>query len=190
MLRWHRRTSWRERDHWALDLETTGLDPRRDEILSAGMVPIRGGAIRWGERRYRRLRPAGGGASEAVTVHGLLPDQTEGAIDLPHLVADLEERLRDTILVLHWSPFDLRILRRAFRQTGTRWPRPKVIDTTNLLRKLDRRRSLVEPYAKPTPHPLAQARATLGLPPHQEHHALYDALATAELYLALRARLG
>ena len=32
-------------------------------------------------------------------------------------------------------------------------------------------------------------RALLGLPEYEYHHALHDALATAELFLALRARL-
>lgn len=181
---------WTEIDHWALDLEATGLDPKRDEILSVGMVPIRGGVIHWGERRYHRIRPRGDGASEAITVHGLLPDEAAGAISVADLVDDLKDRLADRILVLHWSTLDLELLRRAFRQQGVSWPKTKIVDTAALLTKLDRRRSLLEPYAQATPPQLGEARRALGLPPYREHHALYDALATAELYLLLRARLG
>jgi DNA polymerase III subunit epsilon len=185
-----RKKPWTEIDHWALDLETTGLDPRRDEILSAGMVPIRGGVIHWGERRYHRIRPEGDGGSDAVTVHGLLPDGNDGAMPAADLVADLATLLADSILVLHWRRLDLRMLRQAFRRHDVRWPKPRVADTAELLTKLDRRRSLVEPFAGATPMQLGEARRNLGLPPHREHHALYDALATAELYLLLRARLG
>jgi DNA polymerase-3 subunit epsilon len=49
--------------------------------------------------------------------------------------------------------------------------------------------SLVQPAPKPTPTSLAAARRVLDLPAHTEHHALYDALATAKLFLVLRARL-
>ncbi|MCG8462154.1 MAG: 3'-5' exonuclease [Holophagales bacterium] len=185
-----RRCPWTEVEHWALDLETTGLDPRRDEILSAGLVPIRGGIIHWGDRRYRLIRPEGDGASEAIAVHGLLPSELAGARPRAELVAELAEVLEGRILVVHWGRLDVEILRRVFREVGVAWPRPEVLDTVRLLERLDRRRSLVEPFARATPTRLGEARRTLGLPPHREHHALYDALATAELYLLLRARLG
>ena len=53
-MRWWtgRRQPWDEVTYMALDLETTGLDPHRDRILSVGMVPLSGGLIRWGDRRY------------------------------------------------------------------------------------------------------------------------------------------
>ena len=37
---------WDAVTYWALDLETGGLDPRHDPILSVGMVPVRSGGIR------------------------------------------------------------------------------------------------------------------------------------------------
>ena len=186
---WHRRP-WIEKNHWALDLETTGLDPRRDQIVSAGLVPIERGAIRWGERRYWLVRPVGITGSDAVTVHGLLPEELTAAMPVSELVAELAPRLRDTTLVVHWGRLDLRFLRRAFRAQRVPWPGPEVVDTVHLLHRLDRRRGLLEPFAAPTPTPLAPAREALGLPPHEQHHALYDALATAELYLLLRSRLA
>jgi len=189
MFSFLRRKSWRELDHWALDLETTGLDPRRDQILSAGLVPIRGGVILWGERIYHRVKTEGDGGSEAVAIHGLLPDEASDGISVGELVHELEERLTESVLVVHWSGLDVELLKRAFRRHGVRWPRPKIFDTARLLAKLDRRRGLIEPFAEATSTQLAEARQTLGLPPHREHHALYDALATAELYLLLRSRL-
>ena len=41
--------------YWALDLETGGLDARKDPIISVGMVPVRGGVIRLGEAFLRSL---------------------------------------------------------------------------------------------------------------------------------------
>ena len=37
---------------------------------------------------------------------------------------------------------------------------------------------------------LSEARRQLGLPDYPVHHALTDAVATAELFLVLRSRLG
>ena len=48
---------WDAVTYWALDLETGGLDPRSDPILSVGMVPIRAGGIRLGEAWSSLVRP-------------------------------------------------------------------------------------------------------------------------------------
>ena len=189
--RW-RRERWTDTVFQALDLEATGLDPRRAEILSIGLVPIRGGVIRWGERWYRPLRPPASvdAGTEAIKVHGLLPGELETAPPVAEVLPELARRLEGAVLVVHWGRFDLPLLRRAFERAQRPWPRTRIVDTADLLGRLDRRRRLIEPSPRPIPTQLAAARAFLGLPPHSQHHALYDALATAELLLALRARLG
>ena len=40
---------WDAVTYWALDLETGGLDPKRDPILAVGMVPVRERTIRLGD---------------------------------------------------------------------------------------------------------------------------------------------
>lgn len=189
---WLRSPLWRDVVFWALDLEATGLDPQCAEVLSIGMVPIRHGAIHWGERWYRLVKPtrAESAATEAIVVHGILPGELDDAASFSDLIPEVAGRLEGAALLVHWGRLDVTLLKRAFSAAGRSWPRPPVVDTVGLLAKLDRRRRLIEPAPKPTPTQLGQARAALGLPPHVEHHALYDALATAELMLALRARLG
>ena len=59
---------WDEVVYWALDLETTGLHPDTDHIISVGMVPIRGGVIRYGERFASFVRPPD---NEGLSTEGL-----------------------------------------------------------------------------------------------------------------------
>jgi DNA polymerase III subunit epsilon len=183
---------WTEIELWALDLELTGLDWRTAHVLSVGAVPIRAGVIEWGDHWYTLVRPpsSDAAATDAVPVHELLPDELADAPEVADMIAGLERRIANAALVVHWSPLDIRVLKRVFRETGVAWPKPPVIDTAHLLGRLDHRRRIVEPTPTPTPTQLAGAREAFGLPPHEEHHALYDALATAELFLALRQRLG
>lgn len=183
---------WDEVVLWAVDLELTGLDPRTAHVLSLGAVPIREGTIRWGERWYTLVRPPSedAAATDAIPVHELLPSECSVAPPIATIVAELATRLSGAALVLHWSALDLRVLKRAFRDSGVAWPRPPVVDTALLLGHVDQRRRIVEPHPVATPTQLAAAREALGLPAYSEHHALYDALATAELLLALRRRLG
>ncbi|MCB1037736.1 MAG: 3'-5' exonuclease [Acidobacteria bacterium] len=176
---------------WALDLETTGLDPRSDEVLSIGMVPIRQRVIRWGERWYQLVRPARLRrlSEESIRIHYILPEDLEQAPPIEEVLSEMADRLEEGPLLVHHQALDVAVLKRVFREHGQAWPRPKVVDTQRLLGRLDHRLRQIHPSAEPIPADLSAARATLGLPPHEEHHALYDALATAELFLALRCRL-
>jgi DNA polymerase III alpha subunit (gram-positive type) len=50
-----RRRDWREAGYAALDLETTGLDLVRDDVVSFGVVPIRAGRVVLGDSTYREV---------------------------------------------------------------------------------------------------------------------------------------
>lgn len=185
---------WDELVYWALDLETSSLDPATGTILSVGMVPVRRGVIRWGERYYSLIRPPSPDsvATDAITIHHILPEELLTAPDLSLVMGEVERRLasEDAALLVHHAPLDVGFLRRAFRSTGMKWPKPPIVDTQVLAARLEQRRHILEPYARPLPRGLAGLRATFGLPGFEVHHALSDALATAELFLAMRARLG
>lgn len=183
---------WDEVVYWSLDLETSGLDASRDRMLSVGMVPVRRGAVRWGERFYSLVHPGSfsGLTEEAITVHHILPQELRSAPPVGEVLDAIANRLRDAVLLVHHASLDVRVLAQAHRQLGRRWKRPPVVDTRNLLARLEHRLQQLEPYAEPFSRSLGGVREQLGLPAYDYHHALTDALATAELFLVLRSRLG
>lgn len=195
-MRWplflRRSPPWTEVVFWALDLETEGLDPRRDAILSVGMVPIRGGLVRLGEAFASLVRPRDGHASSvgAMGAHHLRPFDGREAPPLADVLPQVRDRLSGGVLLVHHAPVDLGFLTRAYREHGIPWERPPVVDTVRLLyRWADQKRFLGAPPSEPQLN-LFAAREELGLPLYPPHDALTDATATAELFLALRARLG
>ncbi len=184
---------WTEITFWALDLETSGLDARRDEILAIGMVPIRAGAVRWGERFSSLVRPVRPGAAlgEGLAAHHLLPGEVAGGLALREALDQVLGRLEGGVLLVHCAALDLAFLRAACASSGRTWPAVPVVDTEALLGQMA---ALEYPKLRPLSD-LAAARARFGLPPATQHDALADALATAELFLVLRhhlraARLG
>lgn len=184
--------SWDEVTYWSLDLETGGLDPRRDAVLAVGMVPVRGGVIALGEAWQTLVRPGAGEVSAAsIRTHHLVPSDVEGAPPLAAALPEIERRLAGAVLLVHHARLDVRFLREAFARCDRRWPRPRVVDTEDLLLALARRQRFVDPAAGETPPVLnlGAARRQLGLPDYGAHDALTDAVATAELFLALRGRL-
>ncbi|WP_052666816.1 3'-5' exonuclease [Nitriliruptor alkaliphilus] len=174
----------------ALDLETTGYDARHAEVLAIGTVPVVDGVIRIGAANQTLVRPVDRSAVEGIVAHHIRPSEVADAPPLadvlPGLVAAIEAV--DALLV-HHAHLDVAVLRRACAATGLSWPRPRVVDTVDLIGRVRRRERAIRSGRK-LPHDLAGARAAFGLPPHLAHDALADAVATAELYLALRSRLA
>lgn len=182
---------WPSATFWALDLETGGLDTRRDPVIAVGMVPIREGVVRIGEAYRTLVRPPEGGAidPDSVRAHQLLWGEVQDAPPREIVMKEIAARLRDEILLVHNQAFDVAFLRRDFEAVGLRWPSPRVADTARLLVKIGRMR---QPDLPPDMQPLnlARARRAYGLPEYQAHDALTDAVATAELFLVLAEVLG
>jgi DNA polymerase III subunit epsilon len=180
--------------YWALDLETGGLDAKRDAILAVGMVPVREGTIRLGEAYDTLVRPLQGEDIDPASIraHQLVPGDVAAAPPLALVMAEVDRRLAEGPLLVHQRAVDVPFLRRAYRASGLRWPRPRVVDTVDLLARLEKKKRFIDPAShdrEPTWN-LGEARRRLGLPDYAAHHALTDAIATAELLLVLRKALG
>jgi DNA polymerase-3 subunit epsilon len=185
---------WDSVTYWALDLETGGLDPRSDPILSVGMVPIREGGIRLGEAWATLGRPEAAAAihPSSMRAHQLVPGDVRDAPPLAAVLEQIDPRLREGALLVHQAALDVPFLRRAYARHGMRWPDPPLVDTVALLIKAAKRARFVDPSAserEPDTN-LAAARRRLGLPDYGAHDALVDAVAAAELFLVLRKQVG
>lgn len=170
----------------ALDLETTGLDPMRDEIVSAAWVRVRDGRILLHSARQRTVRPEGNVAPASVVIHGISDDAAAAGIPLVTLLDELLPALSGAVLVAHNAPIEAAFLRAACQRCyGSEWAGP-CIDTLALLHDTLQRRQ--QPIAQDALR-LPAARQRFGLPTYPEHDALCDAIAAAELWLALAADL-
>ncbi len=174
---------WRSASYCAVDLETTGLDLRRDVIISFGSVAIDGGRVIAGSSSYRLVRGPVRMSPEAIAVHSLRPADLADAPTWEESADVLLSALTGRVLVAHAAWVERAFLRRAFRTRQVPAPRI-VVDTAALARCAGMAR--VGGSSEPSLELLAR---DLGLPAHEPHHALGDALTTAEVFLALSTRL-
>ncbi len=175
--------------YWALDLETGGLDARTDPIISVGMVPIRAGVIRVGEAFSTLVRPDPGRPirPESVRAHQLLAGDLRKSPPLGAVLQEVDRRLADGVLLVHNRGIDIPFLKGGHGRTGLKWPRPRVVDTVDLIVKAANRRRFLQPEGGAMPSlNLSEARRAHGLPDYEAHDALIDAVSTAELFLVLR----
>ncbi len=172
----------------ALDIETTGLNPSDDGIVSIGLMPFTLRRIRPGEGFYRVLKPRWPLRSRSVTIHRITHAQIDEAPDLDTILPDILDQMAGRVPVVHYRhierPF-LDIAAQLRRHTAWRFP---VIDTMALEARWQRESlwSRVKRLVgqEPVSIRLADSRARYALPPYGGHHALTDALATAELFQA------
>lgn len=179
-----RRQPWREASLVAVDLEMTGLHPERDQVIALGAVPVEGGRIQAGAAYYSLAQPTPGATTDAVTIHGILPHDLDDAPPLDQAIVPLIELLHGRVPVVHAGWVERSFLGPLLRRHGSRLSRT-MIDTRILWRLLN-----VE-QGKPDPGPqaLGTIAEAVGVPAEHPHHALSDALTTAQVLLALATHL-
>jgi DNA polymerase-3 subunit epsilon len=117
-------------------------------------------------------------------VHALGEHDLAGGMPIRECAARLARCLVNRILVAHAAWIETALVSRALATCGQRF-HGSVIDTAALARAA--RLAEAGPGREPSIEYLSRR---LGLPVHTPHHALGDALGTAQLFLVLAARLG
>jgi DNA polymerase III subunit epsilon len=177
---------WRDVDFTVIDLETTGLDPRSDEIISFGTVTVAGGRVRLDDARYELVRPERMPDADTIRIHGLRETDLVDAPPLSERLDQVLEALTGRALVAHVAAIERAFLRAALSARGLDLRNPWV-DTAELDRELRGRRG--SDPAETDPIGLSDLAKSLGLPVHRPHHADGDALTTAQAFIALATHL-
>jgi DNA polymerase-3 subunit epsilon len=175
---------WRQARYAVVDLETTGLDPRHDEIVSFASVPIEGGRVMVGGIRTAIVRPVSMPGAETIRIHGLRRADLEEAPALSDVEDLILESLTGRALVAHAAWVERGFLGSALKPAGLKPPEP-VIDTAVLAARLFGVREPPRDHALP----LSDLARRLGLPVHRPHTADGDALTTAQVFLSLATKL-
>ena len=176
-----RRADWRSSRYASLDFELTGLDLQRDRIISFGVVPVDGSRIEVGRSVYELVDPGDVEMSpDAVTIHGLRPMDVRGANPAAAARRSLDAALGGRFLITWFAIVEASFLGKLYGTRARTWLR-RCIDVRVLVARL-----LGNEGARMT---LEQAADRLGVPVASPHHALDDALVTAQLFLVVASRL-
>ena len=162
-----------------IDVETTGLNPDTDRLVSVAVVPVDGDRVHADHLWECLVDPGRPIPAAARAIHGIDDSRVLGAPSPQQAVAGLRPRLAGRRVVGHNVGFDAAFLRHA---GAADWPElhpDNLIDTRDLSRALDPDRQLR--------HTLDAVAERLGvvIDPHVRHTAGGDALATAECLVRL-----
>ncbi|WP_017557764.1 DEDD exonuclease domain-containing protein [Nocardiopsis baichengensis] len=167
-----------------VDLETTGGRAGGSAITEIGAVKLRGGEV-LGE--FSSLVNPGSPIPAHIT---LLTGITQAMVaTAPPIGAVLPAFLEfanlegGAVLVAHNTPFDVSFLKAACAEQDRPWPRPRVVDTLPLARRLVTREEVRD-------HKLGTLARFFALADRPSHRALDDARAAAGVLHGLLERLG
>lgn len=167
----------------SLDLETTGLDPKRDHILSLAAVPVRDGRVLTSERFERRIRADREFGIESIRHHRITPDEAAEGVSVTTAVREFLHWLEGRTLLGYHLGFDLAMLSPHVRGlTGFGLPNPRV-DLADAFAARARR---MQPNAPPNLD-FQHIADSLGVTVLGRHSALGDAVTVGLCWLALQA---
>ncbi len=159
---------------YAIDIETTGLDLKSDEIISFACFPIIEGKILVRSGYYSLIKPKMY-HHKAMKYHGIGRDNLLDAPLFKEVAIDLV-KLLDGILVGHTVEFDYSFLRASFKASGIKFKRD-CIDIAMVERWLaDKRKTEGRNLT------LDGMIAAYGLKHHFRHNAAADAYFAAQIF--------
>lgn len=176
----------------ALDCETTGLNPRSDEIIAIGAVRIVGNRVLTSERLELLVRPEHGVSAESIRVHRLREQDVQGGVPAEEAMRRLLHFIGARPLVGYYLEFDVAMINRTLKRTlGLTLPQEK-IEVSRLY--YDHVFQQLPPHKQQENTEIDLRFATimdaLGLPTREAHDALNDAVMAALAFIKLRVLRG
>lgn len=164
------------------DCETTGLNPKKDEIISIGAVKVKGNRILTDEAIHLYVQQKQQISHESITIHQIRHCDLEDAIPIEEAIEKFLYFIGSRTLVGYYLEFDVAMINKyTSEMLGISLPNTKqevsalyydkkirAISQGNIDLRFD---TIVE---------------DLNLPKLQAHDALNDAVMTAMMYLKLK----
>lgn len=167
----------------SIDCETTGLDVRKDQILSVGAIKVKGDRILTSERLDFLVRPKEPVSERTILIHHIRPVDLKGALPVDEAIRRVLEFVGPRPLLGYYLEFDVAML--------NKYVRPLIgIPLPNRQIEVSR---LYYDWLAPRLPPGANVdlrfeaiREKLDLPRRAAHDAFNDALLAAMVYLRLK----
>ena len=165
-----------------LDCETTGLDPRKDRLITIGAAGVIGGEILLDDV-YEALLEVEYNSS-AVTIHGITREESLGGMAEADALESFLEYLKGGVIVGHHIGHDVATLNAGYERHWGFSLENRSLDTMDLTLHLERDgafagRDSISNFS------LDGLCAMFGIIPHDRHTATGDAFMTAQVFQRL-----
>lgn len=177
-----------------VDTELTGLDEKKDDIVSIGALRLTGGRMHVGAPFYRLVSPQKRLTAESVVIHEITPSDVELKPGIETALREFLDFCGDDVLIGHFISIDLGFLNREMKRLFGRPLPNSAVDTYSVYSWLRQRHKASECFSSAlTGYRLYDIVGCFGIPVNGAHNALRDAYTTGELFqrfLPLLAEAG
>ena len=97
------------------DCETTGLDPKKDDIISIGAVTIKNNTIVSSKKFVRFVKPKTKLQAEAIKVHHIRECDLESAEDIDDVILEFIDYIGNKPLVGYFLEFDIAMINKYLK---------------------------------------------------------------------------
>jgi DNA polymerase-3 subunit epsilon len=165
------------------DTELTGLNERKDSLVSIGAVKMTGGRLDLGATFYRLINPEKKLTAESVVIHNITPSEVMQKPAVDTVLAEFVEFCGDAIIVGHCVSIDLGFINREMKRIFGHPLQNGAVDTFALYGWLRDRMPSHKLFATPLKDfRLYEMARCFGVPVQGAHNALMDAFITAQLF--------
>ena len=181
---WRDDSSERDVRFVVLDSETTGLDARKDRLITIGAVAVHNDEILL-EDSFEALIKIEHNL-RSVTVHGITRDESQDGLDEPEALRQFLDYLGDGVIVGHHIMHDVETLNVAYERHWGFELKNRSLDTMDLTLNLEQDGAFAgQPEIRS--FSLDSLCELFDVKPHDRHTAPGDAFITAQIFLRLLA---
>lgn len=171
-----------ELEFLVFDLETTGLDPKKDRILSIGHLSIHNMLVDISTSVHTYIKAEKYVKPEVAIINHIVPEMLSEGQLFDAAMLDLFRAMKGKILIAHGTIVEKNFIDTYVKLRFDLEPLPLLwLDTLILEKSLLRNKN----DTGTGDFQLASVRKRHNLPPYLAHNALSDSIATGELFLVL-----
>lgn len=171
-----------DNEYVCLDCETSGLNPKKDEILSIGAVHIKENKILMRKTFNIFLKPSKNINAESIKIHHIRPVDLENGQDPKEAIFQLLEFIGSRPIVGYYIKFDVAIISKYTKEfIGIKLPN-ETIEVSSMYYKTRKKSSDYQFIDLKFDTILKN----LNIPALGKHDALNDAIMTSMMFLKLK----
>ena len=169
-------------EYVCLDCETTGLSPRKDEILSIGAVIIRDNKVLMRKTLNIFVKPSQNVNEESIKIHQIRPIDLEHAVEPQEAIYELLKFIGPRTIVGYYIKFDIAMISKYTKKLiGIKLPNDS-IEVSSMYYKTKKRASDYEFVDLKFDTIMKE----LDIPTLGKHDALNDAIMTSMIFLKVK----
>lgn len=168
------------------DTELTGLDERKNAIVSIGAVRMMNGKIDLADSFHRLVKPKNGLTWKSIVIHGITPSEVEEEQDIAAVLTEFARYCGSDPVVGYCVDIDLAFLKREAARVSLPPVTNQSIDVVPLYEWLGSRGNApCGSNALTGRYRLQDMARAMGISANGAHNALIDAYITAQVFQRL-----